>query len=106
MSKYDEEHRNFPRFPTQCPVFFHSDALDEWQVGMLTNMSATGLQMTSKSCLPENSKIQIMLKQGSDKMVPEISGDGTVVRCIKNGNRTFNVSVTLTHIDLPKHEQI
>jgi hypothetical protein len=90
--------RFFPRMAAECPVLYSIGTAAKWQVGILVDMSATGLRMKTKEQLLRNIKINIMLKPGKNKLVPEITGKGKVVRCEATDSEHFEISCSLHEV--------
>lgn len=93
--------RVFPRMVAECPVLYRTSDKERWCVGILIDFSATGLQMTCNRELHPGTPISTRLERGNNKVLPALSGSGTVVRCIKISNTKFKVACKLTKIDPP-----
>lgn len=98
LENQEDEKRIFPRINTECPVLYAVGNSNKWQVGILSNMSATGLMMKCKEQLLKNINISIMLKPGQNKLIPEISAKGKVIRCKQVAAEEFEVSCKLTEV--------
>jgi hypothetical protein len=92
------EQRVFPRMKVQCPVLYLVEPAKRWQVAKLVDYSATGLRMECDENLAEGTKIAVAIKPGGNKLIPPISGEGTVVRCAANAQARFEVSCKLTKV--------
>jgi len=92
------EKRVFPRMETECPVLYAVGNSKKWQVGILVNLSATGLMMKCKESLLKNINISILLKPGQNRLVPEIAAKGKIIRCIQVGDEEFEISCKLTEV--------
>jgi hypothetical protein len=97
-----QEKRIFPRITTECPVLYAVGNSSKWQVGILVNLSATGLMMKCKERLLKNINISIMLKPGQNKLIPEISAKGKVIRCNPISEEEYEVSCKLTEVKSQK----
>ena len=87
----ENEKRVFPRMDTECPVLYAVGNSKKWQVGILVNMSATGLMM-------KNLNFSILLKPGQNRLVPEIAAKGKIIRCIQVGDEEYEISCKLTEV--------
>ena len=103
MDNQPDNKRLFPRIDTECPVLYAVGNSKKWQVGILANMSATGLMMKCKERLLRNISISIMLKPGQNKLIPEITAKGKVIRCNQVGEDEYEVSCKLTEVKSIKH---
>lgn len=92
------EKRLFPRMEAECAVLYTVGTSKNWKVGILTNMSATGLRMRCPERLLKNIGISVMLKRGDNKLIPEIEGKGKVTRCSQLDEYEYEVSCKLTEI--------
>jgi len=92
------EKRLFPRMEAECAVLYTVGTSKNWKVGILTNMSATGLRMRCPERLLKNIGISVMLKPGDNKLIPEIEGKGKVTRCEQLDEYEFEISCKLTEI--------
>jgi hypothetical protein len=97
MDKQPEK-RTFPRTSTQCPVLYKTDNDKRWMVGILLNMSATGMQMKTKQPVSEGIKIDIQYKPGKNKLVPEITASGTVTRVAESVDGQYQVACKLVNV--------
>jgi len=102
MVNNSQENRNFPRFTTECPVFYLSDEANGWQVGVMTNMSATGMKITCKEAVPENARMQIKLTPRGNTTVPAIRGEGIVVRSEKGDARRYQIACKMIKVEPPE----
>jgi hypothetical protein len=94
----NSEKRLFPRMDAECAVLYTIGTSTNWKVGILSNMSATGLQMRCPERLLKNIGISILLKPGDNKLIPEIEGKGKVTRCDQIDEHEFEISCKLTEI--------
>jgi hypothetical protein len=94
----ESEKRIFPRLETECPVLYAVGNSNKWQVGILINFSATGLLMKCKERLLKNINISILFKPGQNRLVPEVSAKGKVIRCNQMAEDDFEVSCKLTEV--------
>ena len=92
------EKRLFPRMEAECAVLYTVGTSKNWKVGILTNMSATGIRMLCPERLLKNIGIAVMLKPGDNKLIPEIEGKGKVTRCDQLDEYEFEISCKLTEI--------
>lgn len=90
--------RLFPRMDAECAVLYTIGTSTNWKVGILINMSATGLSMRCPERLLKNIGISVMLKPGDNKLIPEIEGKGKVIRCEQLDEYEYEVSCKLTEI--------
>lgn len=102
MEKEISNKRIFPRTDTECPVLYTIGSSEKWQVAMLINMAATGIKMKCNEQLLRNINITIMTKPGQNRLVPEITGKGKVVRCKPLDDGSFEVSCSLQEIKSSK----
>ena len=98
MNKLNLNQRSFPRIDAECPVLYAIGTSRKWQVGILVNMSATGLMMRCKERLLKNITITMMLKPGLNKMLPEIKAKGKITRCDKINDEEFSISCKLVEV--------
>lgn len=84
--------RVFPRIRVTCPVLYRLDEGMRWQVARLLDFSATGICMICDDNLPINTNIDIQIKPGSQKTVPELSVSGFVVRSVTTDEQRFEIS--------------
>lgn len=97
-SKDKGEKRIFPRMPAECAVLYVIGTSKNWKVGVLTNMSATGLLMKTSERLLKNISITVMIKPGDNKLIPEIEGKGKITRCTLIGKDEYEISCKLSAI--------
>ena len=98
MNKLESNKRSYPRIDAECPALYSIGTSKRWQVGILVNMSATGLKMRCKERLLKNISINIMLKPGKNRMVPPIAAKGKVTRCQDIGGNEFEISCKLIEV--------
>lgn len=96
--KDNNNKRAFPRVTTQCPVLYRGDHHARWMVGIMLDMSATGLRMTCNEPLNMGTVIDIHYKPGKNKLVPEIKAMGKVVRSLPLEENKFEISCSLTKV--------
>ena len=94
----NDEKRGFPRMDAECAVLYAVGTSKDWKVGILINMSATGLMMKTSERLLKNIGITIVIKPGQNKLVPEIEGKGKITRCTQINEDEYEVSCKLTKI--------
>ena len=102
MENANRDKRVFPRIETECPILYSVGNSQKWQVAVLCNMSATGLLMKTKEQLVDEIKITVMTKPGTNRLVPEITATGVVVRCVEKTSEEFEVSCKLTEVKSTK----
>ena len=90
------EKRGFPRINTECPIMYSIGNSKKWQVGLLVNYSATGMSVKCKEQLLRNIGINIITKPGTNKLVPQFTASGKIVRCesMQNGEHKFACKLT------------
>jgi len=98
MNKLNLNKRSYPRIDAECPALYAIGTSKRWQVGILMNMSATGLKMRCKERLLKNISINIMLKPGKNRMVPSITAKGKVTRCQEILDGEFEISCKLVEV--------
>lgn len=98
MEKINADKRIFPRIETECPVLYSLGSSKKWQVGILCNMSATGLLLKTKEQMVDEIAITVMTKPGTNRLVPEITGKGIVTRCVKISDDEFHISCKLNEV--------
>jgi hypothetical protein len=98
MNNLESNKRIFPRIDADCPALYAIGTSKKWQVGILVNMSATGLKMRCKERLLKNISVNIMLKPGKNRMVPPITAKGKVTRCQEIGDSEFEISCKLIEV--------
>lgn len=98
MEKPNADKRVFPRIDTECPILYSVGTSKKWQVGILCNMSATGMLMKTKEQMVDQISITVMTKPGTNRLVPEITGKGIVTRCTKITDDEYHVSCKLTEV--------
>ena len=98
MEKQKADKRIFPRIETECPVLYSVGTSKKWQVGILCNMSATGMLLKTKEQMVDEIAITIMTKPGANRLVPEITGKGIVTRCEKIGDEEYRISCKLNEV--------
>lgn len=92
---YDEK-RNFARMNVETQVTYTIKGTDDTaHHGESSDLSATGLAMTTAHKLMIGDKIEIVMN-ASDERLPPFIADGNVLRVEENTNNTFDVSVSLT----------
>jgi len=97
-NKFKTNQRSYPRIDAECPALYAIGTSKKWQVGILINMSATGLKMKCKERLLKNISINIMLKPGKNRMVPSIRAKGKVTRCQEVMENEFEISCKLIEV--------
>ena len=93
-----ENKRVFPRVSVTCPVLYRQAAGKRWQVARLLDFSATGICMICDDNLPIDTKVDIQIKPGSQKTVPELSASGFVVRSLVTDEQRFEVSCKIIKV--------
>ena len=96
MNKKDK--RVFPRMQLTCPVLFRPTGEKTWKVGKIQNLSATGIQFISTDDIQPSTPIQIQVKPGSKKTIPEITASGKVVRSELLDGDGYIISCSLTQV--------
>jgi hypothetical protein len=96
-----KENRRFPRMPVKCPVVYRRGETQRGRVGIMIDMSATGIKMTCKEPLALDTTIQLEVKPGSDRSIPAIVGEGVVVRCEATADDEYHIACRLTRVNLP-----
>ncbi len=92
---YDEK-RNFARMSIETQVTYTiKSSSDSPHHGTSTDLSATGLAMTTDYELAVDDEIEIIMNAASDRLPPFVA-DGRVLRVESNDNNTFDVSISLT----------
>ena len=98
---FDDDHhekRVFPRLEAECAVLYAIGNSEDWKVGIMSNMSATGLSMKCPEQLLKNISISIVVKPGDNKMIPNIEAKGKVTRCTQVDEHEYEVSCKLIEI--------
>lgn len=93
-----KEQRMFPRIPAQCPVLYRAAESKYWYEGKLVNFSATGVRIECDEMLLPGTPVFIEIRPGDDKVIPAVTGKGTVVRCEANAHLRYEVSCRLTKV--------
>ena len=96
----DDKHENrvFPRLTAECAVLYAIGTSEDWKVGIMSNMSATGLSMKCPEQLLKNINISIIIKPGDNKTIPQIEAAGKVTRCTQIDEHEYEVSCKLIKI--------
>ena len=92
---YDEK-RDFARMSIETQVTYtvkNSDSTPHH--GTSTDLSATGLAMTTDHKLAVGDKIEIVMNSADDRLPPFVA-EGTVLRVVLNDNETYDISASLT----------
>ena len=103
MADKPKDNRVFPRIKAVCPVLYREQGTNRWIVGMLNNLSATGLQMKTKEEVPQGSTVEIQIKPGSNKLIPALHATGIAIRTEMNTENEQLVSCKL--IKISSHPQ-
>lgn len=93
--KKPPEQRGFPRIAVQCPVRYRENPAQRWQIGRLVNYSATGLLMTTRQAMVVGDNLTIQIERGSQRDIPPLAGEGTVVRCSEAGPDQYEVAIKI-----------
>jgi len=93
----DTEKRIFPRSDMQCPVLYHYGDNQTWKVGKMLNFSATGMLLLINEEPGEENIINIHVKPGSKKVIPEITATGEIIRVDKTHDE-FILACRLTNV--------
>lgn len=96
------EKRVFPRMDAECAVLYAIGANTNWKVGIMSNMSATGLLMKCPERLLKNINISLLIKPGDNKLIPEIQAKGKVTRCTQIDEHEYEVSCKLIEVKTAK----
>jgi c-di-GMP-binding flagellar brake protein YcgR len=92
---YDEK-RNFARMSIETQVTYTvKNSKDSPYHGTSTDLSATGLAMTTDHELTVGDEIEIVMNASSERLPPFVA-DGSVLRVESNDDNTFDVSISLT----------
>ena len=92
------EKRVFPRIDAQCPVLYRVGDDTPWKVARMENMSATGIKIIANEDLPTPLEINIHIKPGSKKSIPEIKAIGVVIRSESCNDGEYIISCKLTAV--------
>jgi len=92
------ERRAFPRISVNCPTLYRLETGKRWWVAKMVEYSATGITMICDENLPEGSELDIQIKPGSIKTIPELSVTGKVMRSEANDDQRFNISVKILKV--------
>lgn len=93
--KNPSEKRVFPRIAVQCPVRYRENPSQRWQIGRLINYSATGLLMITRQAMAVGDKLMVQIERGSQRDIPPLAGEGTVVRCSEDGTDQYQVAIKI-----------
>ena len=92
------ERRTFPRIPANCPALYRLAPNKRWLVAKMVEYSATGITMICDENLPEGTELDIQIKPGSIKTIPQLSVTGQVMRSETDGDERFNTSVKILKV--------
>ena len=92
------ERRAFPRILVNCPALYRQDSDKRWLVAKMVEYSATGITMICDENLPEGTKLDIQIKPGSIKTIPQLSVTGQIMRSEANNDQRFNISVKILKV--------
>ena len=92
------ERRAFPRISVNCPALYRLGPNKRWQVAKMVEYSATGITMICDENLSEGTELDIQIKPGSIKTIPELSVTGRVMRSETNNDQRFNISVKILKV--------
>ncbi|MBL1277381.1 MAG: PilZ domain-containing protein [Ectothiorhodospiraceae bacterium] len=98
MNNKDKNRRGFPRIAVTCPVLYRVDPSQRQHVAKLVDFSATGIRIICDENIAPGRKMNIHIKSGSQKTVPELSISGVVLRCEENDDQKFEVSCKISKI--------
>jgi c-di-GMP-binding flagellar brake protein YcgR len=91
--------RVFPRIDLQCPISYRDQRRDAWVLSRLVDFSADGLRMVTDHPIQKNQTIIFQMRPDRQKI---LRGQGTVVRCVDQGNFEFHVAVKDIHWQHPE----
>ena len=92
---YDEK-RNFARMSIETQVTYTiNNSNSSSYHGTSTDLSATGLAMTTDHELAVGDEVEIVMNAASERLPPFVA-DGRVLRVESNDDDTFDVSISLT----------
>jgi len=92
------ERRTFPRISVNCPALYRVDPNKRWLVAKMLEYSATGITMICDENLPEGTELDIQIKPGSIKTIPQLSVTGQIVRSETNSDQRFSISVKILKV--------
>lgn len=91
------EKRIFPRSDMQCPILYRYSDKKAWKVGKMLNLSATGMQLITNEDPEKKKTIHLHVKPGSQKVIPEITATGEIIRINDVGDK-FILACRLTNM--------
>ena len=92
------ERRTFPRISINCPALYRLDPNKRWLVAIMVEYSATGITMICDENVPEGTALDVQIKPGSIKTIPQLSVAGQVMRSETNNDHRFNISVKILKV--------
>lgn len=92
------EKRKFPRIPAKCTVLFRFENHSTWLMGTLLDLSASGLGMVCQTAMLDRSLFDFQVSACESRMIPEITGQAKVIRCLPADNNQFVVSAQLVRV--------
>lgn len=96
------ENRLFPRVQARCPVVYRVAGTARRMVAISTDFSATGVKMVCKQAVAVQAEIEIEFKPGSNKIIPAVLAQGTVLRCEPVGQDEFLVACRFIRVHARK----